>query len=112
MKKEDAITLLLDGKLNRIGVKSAVFVDIPSEAPMEMGWFDLIDQDHNARLVEDSLYLDMWYRAYRISNPPVNAILETKDVTTPDGIEVEMNKFRMLVELDYIVLDRERIWLL
>jgi hypothetical protein len=110
LKKEEAIQLLLDGKVDSVGVKRAVYADIPTMDPIEMVWFDLIDQDHNARLEDGKLYLDVWYSTLRFPNPPKEAIIDTKQVRTPDGM-VTLNKFRMIVGIEYINLDGKRIWL-
>ncbi|ADO59636.1 hypothetical protein [Paenibacillus polymyxa] len=108
MKEKEAISLLLEGKLKRVGVKRAVFADIPGEEPIEWVWFDLVDQDHNARLENGSLYMDIWYCA--LPNLPEDSFVDKREIQTPKGL-VTLFKFRMMVELDYISLDGKRIWL-
>ena len=112
MKKEEAVSLLLEGKLDRIGVERAIFADIPHEEPIERVWFDLVDQDHNARQKDGSLYMDIWYRALPniLLDISKESYVDKREISTHGGL-VTIYKFRMVVELEYINIDGKRIWL-
>lgn len=111
MKKNEAIELLLRDKLNRIGFESASFVDLPDEPTMDFGWFDLCDHDHNARMENEKLILDLWFVAYRFDGLPKEAIVDTKTIS--NGLQdATMHKLRMAVEISYICFDGERFMLI
>ncbi|MFF2532208.1 hypothetical protein ACFVS2_25195 [Brevibacillus sp. NPDC058079] len=110
MKKDEAVQLLLDGKVDRAGVRHATFVDMPKHPPIIGQWLDLSDQDHHARMEDGNLYLDLWYMAYRFPNVPSEVIIDTTDIQTEYG-KITMYKFRMSVEVEYISYEGKRIWI-
>lgn len=108
---EEAIKWVLGRKLNRIGFRKATFKDIPAIIPMEDGWMDLSEKDDNARLENDQLILDLWFPENVVLNPPAQAIISSKTVTAPLYKDQVLNKFRMIIELDYIYLDGKRAYI-
>lgn len=109
---KEATSLILEGTVQSFGFKKAFYHDMKDHNPMELGWFDLHEGDHQARIENDSLLLDLWFNDYgfRLSE---DAIKDRRKVPIPEGSVFQIKlTFRVpLQDIDYLHLNSKRIFI-
>jgi hypothetical protein len=99
---------ILSGEHKAFGYRLAYFSDLPKVEPFTEGWIDLSEGDHNPRIEDDILYLDLWYG----SSFPDHAVIDRKQVEGYHG-PTTMSKVRIaiaVVDVEYANIDGKRCW--
>jgi hypothetical protein len=105
---QQAIVSILAGTAKSIGYHKTYFADLPDHEPNEMGWINLDDGDHNARIEDDVLYLELWQRG----SFPESAIIDRRVLRGPLGEskQVKVRAAVALLDVAYLHIGEERIW--
>ncbi|RRJ54932.1 hypothetical protein EHV15_35770 [Paenibacillus oralis] len=78
MNKNEAIRMVLDKRVTAIGARMMSLVDVPNGEVYEDCFLDLYNQDHNAKILEGNLVLELWFADYKITGVTPQAILDTR----------------------------------
>lgn len=112
MKTDQALAWMLSGKVSSIGFRKAHFKEVPGSRPLELGWFNLRDGDHQAKSEGDRLILELWFFNQRVTVPEV-AVKDRRDVPSDVGPVTQIKLVVMLDwwDVEYLHIEQERVWM-
>lgn len=67
---EELISLINKGEIRSIGAVKGYFADVPEQRFDKVG-FSMFKEQPNARVIDDVLYLDLWFRPERTTEKGV-----------------------------------------
>lgn len=110
MNKCEAIRLVLDKQATAIGARTMSLIDVSDGEVYEDCYLDLHFQEHNARMIDGDLVLELWFASYKISKITPEAILSKRNVNR-DFETITLYKVRVKVDLDCVYFDGKRFYI-
>ncbi|MGG3471535.1 hypothetical protein ABES02_29225 [Neobacillus pocheonensis] len=110
---QQAVQSILTGSIQSFGYHRAYFADLPDYEPKDFGSMDLSDGDHNARIEDETLMLDLWFTDHYGCSWPEHVVLNRRTVISRDFGAVAQVKLRIavaLLDVAYLNVDQERFW--
>jgi hypothetical protein len=108
--RDVAIQKIIGGEISRFGFLKAMCPDLPEDHfyyDMIYGWFDLADEDHQAKLIGDDVFLELWFHGTQF---PLEAIVKSRqrNINELTYYQTKLNVKIAKSDFDYVTLDGHR----